>query len=157
MSCTNDKVRWLIPKRNLFSFWLKVCTTYGSLIKSIEIIINILNWLAAYTVNSSFDHYNAAKCMLRYIKETQNYGITYCDQNTRLIRPPDSNLSPMLPLQMPMITNPFPVMFSCPMCVRSPGCQRSRPWLPYWLQRRNMAWFQKQHLRQHGSIIYMVS
>ena len=51
-----------------------------------------VNRLAAYTVNPSFDHYNAAKCVLRYIKGTRNYGITYCDQNTRLIGPPDSNL-----------------------------------------------------------------
>jgi len=73
---------------------------YASLIGSLHYltiatrpdIAYAVNWLAAYTANPSFDHYNAAKRVLRYIKGTRNYGITYSDQNTRLIRPPDSNL-----------------------------------------------------------------
>jgi hypothetical protein len=51
-----------------------------------------VNRLAAYTANPSFEHYTAAKRVLRYIKGTQNYGITYRDHNTKLIGPPDSNL-----------------------------------------------------------------
>jgi hypothetical protein len=51
-----------------------------------------VNRLAAYTANPSFEHYTAVKRVLRYIKGTQNYGITYRDHNTKLIGPPDSNL-----------------------------------------------------------------
>jgi len=45
-----------------------------------------------YTANPSFDHHNAAKHVLRYLKGTRSYGITYRDQNTRLVGPSDSNL-----------------------------------------------------------------
>jgi len=55
-------------------------------------IVYAVNWLATYTANLSFEHYNAAKCILRYIKGTRNYGITYCDNNTRLVGPANSNI-----------------------------------------------------------------
>jgi hypothetical protein len=50
-----------------------------------------VNRLAAYTANPSFEHYNAAKRVLRYVKGTRNYGITYHDDNSRLVGPTDSN------------------------------------------------------------------
>ena len=51
-----------------------------------------VNRLAAYTANPSFEHYNAAKRVLRYIKGTRNYGITYRDHNRKLIGPDDHNI-----------------------------------------------------------------
>ena len=74
--------------------------SYASLIGSLQYltvathpdIAYAVNQLAAYTANPSFNHHNAAKCMLRYLKGTRSYGITYRDQNTRLVRPSDSNL-----------------------------------------------------------------
>jgi hypothetical protein len=41
-----------------------------------------VNRLAAYTANPSLEHYGAAKRLLRYIKGTKNYGITYRAQST---------------------------------------------------------------------------
>ncbi len=51
-----------------------------------------MNRLAAYTANPSFEHYNAAKRVLRYIKGTRNYGITYRDHNRKLVGPDDHNI-----------------------------------------------------------------
>jgi hypothetical protein len=73
---------------------------YASLIGSLQYlaiamrpdIAYTVNRLATYTANPSFEHYNAAKRVLSYIKGTQNYGITYHDHNTKLIGPPNSNL-----------------------------------------------------------------
>ena len=39
-----------------------------------------------------FEHYNTAKRVLRYIKGTKNYGITYRDHNRKLVRPDDHNI-----------------------------------------------------------------
>ncbi len=74
--------------------------SYASLIGSLQYltvatcpdIAYAVNWLAAYTANLSFDHHNAAKRVLRYLKGTRSYRITYRDQNTRLVGPSDSNL-----------------------------------------------------------------
>ena len=73
---------------------------YASLIGSLQYltiatrpdIAYAVNRLAAYTANPSFEHYNAAKRVLRYIKGTRNHGITYRDDNTRLVGPTDSNI-----------------------------------------------------------------
>ena len=72
---------------------------YASLIESLQYLTIAMrpdiayaaNRLAAYTANPSFDHYNAAKRILRYIKGTMNYGITYHDENTRMVGPTDPN------------------------------------------------------------------
>jgi hypothetical protein len=53
--------------------------------------LDAVNRLATYTANPSVEHYTAAKRVLRYIKGTKNYGITYRDQNTRHVGPSDSN------------------------------------------------------------------
>ena len=73
---------------------------YASLIGSLQYltvatrpdIAYAVNRLASFTANPSFEHYNAAKRVLRYLKGTQNYEITYRDQNNRLIGPVDSNI-----------------------------------------------------------------
>jgi hypothetical protein len=73
--------------------------SYASLIGSLQYltiatcldIAYAVNRLAAYTANPSFDHYNAANHMLRYLKGTHGYGITYHDKNARLVGPSDSN------------------------------------------------------------------
>ena len=72
---------------------------YTSLIGSLQYltiatrpdIAYAVNRLAAYTANPSFEHYNAAKRVLRYVKGTRNYGITYRDDNSHLVGPTDSN------------------------------------------------------------------
>ena len=73
---------------------------YASLIGSLQYlavatrpdIAYTINRLAAYTANPSLEHYSAAKQVLRYIKGTRNYGITYHAASTRLIGPTDSNI-----------------------------------------------------------------
>ena len=73
---------------------------YASLIGSLQYltiatrpdIAYAVNRLASFTANPSFEHYNAAKRVLRYLKGTRNFGITYRDQNNRLIGPNDSNI-----------------------------------------------------------------
>ena len=50
-----------------------------------------VNRLASFTSNPNFEHYSAAKRVLRYLKGTRNFGITYRDQNERLLGPMDSN------------------------------------------------------------------
>ena len=73
---------------------------YASLIGSLHYLATVtrpdiayaVNRLAAYTANPSFTHYGAAKRILRYIKGTKDYGITYHVQSPRLVGPPDSNL-----------------------------------------------------------------
>jgi hypothetical protein len=72
---------------------------YASLIGSLQYltvatrpdIAYAVNRLAAYTANPSFDHYSAAKRVLRYLKGTRNLGITYHAHSTRSLGPPDSN------------------------------------------------------------------
>jgi len=72
---------------------------YASLIGSLQYLATMthpdiayaVNWLAAYTANPSFEHYGAAKCVLRYVKDTRNYGITYHAHSERHIGPADSN------------------------------------------------------------------
>jgi hypothetical protein len=51
-----------------------------------------VNRLAAYTANPNLVHYGAAKRLLRYIKGTRNYGITYHTHANRHIGPPDGNI-----------------------------------------------------------------
>lgn len=51
-----------------------------------------VNRLAAYTANPSLQHYTAAKRVLRYVKGTKHYGITYRNDTTRHVGPSDSNL-----------------------------------------------------------------
>jgi hypothetical protein len=51
-----------------------------------------INRLAAYTANPSLDHYTTAKRVLRYIKGTRNYAITYQKTSKRHVGPIDSNL-----------------------------------------------------------------
>ncbi len=73
---------------------------YASLIGSLQYLATstrpdiayAVNRLAAYTANPSFKHYGSAKRVLRYIKGTRNYGITYHASSTRHVGPPDSNL-----------------------------------------------------------------
>jgi hypothetical protein len=73
---------------------------YASLIGSLQYlaiatrpdIAYAVNRLAAYTANPSFEHYGAAKRILRYVKGTRNYGITYHAHATRHVGPNDSNL-----------------------------------------------------------------
>jgi hypothetical protein len=58
---------------------------YASLIGSLQYLATAMhpdiayaiNRLAAYTTNPSLKHYTAAKCILRYLKGTKNYRITY--------------------------------------------------------------------------------
>jgi hypothetical protein len=72
---------------------------YASLIGSLQYlavatrpdIAYAVNRLAAYTANPSFEHYGAAKRLLRYIKGTRSLGITYRAQSERLVGPMDSN------------------------------------------------------------------
>ena len=73
---------------------------YASLIGSLQYLAiatrpNIafaVNRLASYTENPSLKHYGAAKRLLRYIKETRDYGITYHTHANRHIGPPDTNI-----------------------------------------------------------------
>ncbi len=73
---------------------------YASLIGSLQYLATAthldiayaVNRLAAYTANPSFEHYGAAKRVLRYVKGTKNYGLTYHADATRHIGPSDSNL-----------------------------------------------------------------
>ncbi len=73
---------------------------YASLIGSLQYLATAtcpdiayaVNRLAAYTTNLSFTHYGAAKCMLRYIKGTRNYGITYHAHSMQHVGPTDSNI-----------------------------------------------------------------
>ena len=73
---------------------------YASLIGSLQYLANAtrpdiayaVNRLATYTANPGFKHYGAAKRVLRYVKGTKNYGITYHAQSTRHVGPLDSNL-----------------------------------------------------------------
>jgi len=73
---------------------------YASLIGSLQYLATAtrpdiayaVNWLAAYTANPSFTHYGAAKCVLRYIKGTRNYGIMYHAHSTRHVGSTDSNI-----------------------------------------------------------------
>jgi hypothetical protein len=51
-----------------------------------------VNRLATYTANPSLQHYTAAKRVLRYVKGTKQYGITYRRNPTRHVGPSDSNL-----------------------------------------------------------------
>jgi len=51
-----------------------------------------VNRLAAYTANPSIEHYGAAKRLLRYIKGTKTYRITYHTNATRHTGPNDSNI-----------------------------------------------------------------
>ena len=51
-----------------------------------------VNRLAAYTANLSLQHYTAAKRVLRYVKGTKNYGITYRKDATHHIGPSNSNI-----------------------------------------------------------------
>jgi hypothetical protein len=72
---------------------------YVSLIRSLQYlaiatcpdIAYAVNRLAAYTANPSLEHYSAAKRVLRYVKGTRNYGITYHAHTNRPIGPTDSN------------------------------------------------------------------
>ena len=72
---------------------------YASLIGSLQYlavatrpdIAYAVNRLAACTANPSFEHYGAAKRLLRYIKGTRSLGITYRAQSERLVGPMDSN------------------------------------------------------------------
>jgi hypothetical protein len=85
---------------NMFFVMHNKNNEYASLIGSLQYltvatrpdIAYAVNWLASFTANPSFKHYNAAKRVLRYLKGTRNYGITYRDQNDRLIGPIDSNI-----------------------------------------------------------------
>ena len=73
---------------------------YASLIGSLQYLATAtcpdiayaVNRLAAYTTNLSFTHYGAAKRMLRYIKGTRNYGITYHAHSMQHVGPTDSNI-----------------------------------------------------------------
>ncbi len=73
---------------------------YASLIGSLQYLATAtrpdiayaVNRLAAYTANPSFTHYGIAKRVLRYIKGTRNYGITYRAHSTRHVGPTDSNI-----------------------------------------------------------------
>jgi hypothetical protein len=72
---------------------------YASLIGSLQFLATAtrpdiayaVNKLAAYTANPSLEHYGAAKRLLRYIKGTKNYGITYHATATRHVGPTDTN------------------------------------------------------------------
>ena len=72
---------------------------YASLIGSLQYLATVIhpdiayaiNQLAAYTANPSFKHYGTAKHVLRYMKGTRNYGITYHAHSERHIGPTDSN------------------------------------------------------------------
>jgi Reverse transcriptase (RNA-dependent DNA polymerase) len=73
---------------------------YASLIGSLQYlatatrpdIAHAVSRLAAYTANPTFEHYSAAKRVLRYIKGTKTYGITYRAGSTRHVGPLDTNL-----------------------------------------------------------------
>jgi len=73
---------------------------YASLLGSLQYlaiatrpdIAYAVNRLAAYTANPSLQHYTAAKRLLRYVKGTKNYGITYQKDATRHVGPSDSNI-----------------------------------------------------------------
>jgi hypothetical protein len=73
---------------------------YASLLGSLQYlaiatcpdIVYAMNRLAAYTANPSLQHYTAAKRVLRYVKGTKHYGITYHNDATRHVGPSDSNL-----------------------------------------------------------------
>ena len=72
---------------------------YASLLGSLQYlaiatrpdIAYAVNRLAAYTANPSFEHYGAAKRLLRYVKGTRNFGITYHTNGTQHVGPKDSN------------------------------------------------------------------
>lgn len=73
---------------------------YASLIGSLQYlaiatrpdIAFAVNRLASYTANPSLEHYGAAKRLLRYIKGTRDYGITYHTHANRHLGPPDTNI-----------------------------------------------------------------
>ena len=73
---------------------------YASLLGSLQYlaiatrpdIAYAVNRLAAYTANPSLQHYTAAKRVLRYVKGTKNYEITYRKDATRHVGPSDSNI-----------------------------------------------------------------
>ena len=73
---------------------------YASLIGSLHYlstatrpdIAYAVNRLATYTANPSFMHYGTAKRVLRYVKGTRTYGITYHAQSTQRLGPSDSNM-----------------------------------------------------------------
>ena len=73
--------------------------TYASLIGSLQYLATAtrpdiaytVNRLASYTANPSLAHYSAAKRVLRYLKGTKNYGISYYANSTRNNAPEDSN------------------------------------------------------------------
>lgn len=73
---------------------------YASLIGSLQYLATTtcldityaVNRLVAYTMNPSFTYYGIAKHVLRYIKSTQNYGITYHTHSTQHVGPTNSNI-----------------------------------------------------------------
>ncbi len=52
-----------------------------------------INCLATYTANPALKHYSAEKRLLRYLKGTQNLGITYKTESSCKLGPPDSNFA----------------------------------------------------------------
>ena len=73
---------------------------YASLLGSLQYlavatrpdIAYAVNRLAAFTANPSLEHYTAVKRVIRYVKGTKQYGITYRKNSPRHIGPEDSNL-----------------------------------------------------------------